>query len=355
MDYQSNILNLKRFKPPTDQQRKVLFLLDRGLTQTYIALRLHISRPRVNQIVKKLECELGLINRVQNNKKRDGVRDYSYFYTLTDKAKSILKGDLALEELTPWRVHNHRMKFHIYQQSGAPCMDKRCGFEKSWKMRGGSERYKFWWHIDINLPSVSIDVHPKTLVFYTDKGQTLSARTKEQAAELGWQAIRKAMEWFQAQQMAFGVSFVLDIAGEQVGKLHMGMAFHEDGPIDGDTTIPGTWVDKSVEKELGPGWKEFECWENHPISSPLEAGVIAAAKIPDALAEFDKKLNPLGASISNVEAMLQGGIPLDLQYKQMVNFMTNAMDRINKVEGYLQDRITELEKENRALKDKLGI
>ena len=353
MSIQTTLLNQTRFKPLTDNQRKVLFLLEKGLTQTYIAARLHVSRPRINQIVKGLES-LGLIKRIQNNPKRDGVRDYSYFYELTERAKQILKGDLALEELTPWRVHNHRMKFHIIHQSDMPCHDKRCGFEKSWKMRG-AVWHKFWWHNDLNYPSVSVTVMPKTLMFYTDKGQRLNAKTKEKAEELGWIAIRKAMEWFVSQQASFGVSFTIEPAGQKVGKLHLGMAFHESGPIDGTTSIPGTWVDKSVERELGPGWKEFECWENHPISSPLEAGVIAAAKIPDALAAFNEKLNPLGQSILNMEAMLQGGIPLDLQYKQMVNFMTNAMDRINKVEGYLQERIIALEKENAELKRRLGV
>ena len=343
MNIQTTLLNQTRFKPLTDNQRKVLFLLDQGLTQTYIAPRLHVSRPRINQIVKGLES-LGLIKRIQNNPKREGVRDYSYFYELSDRAKQILKGDLALEELTPWRVHNHRQKFHIiWQSQERPCTDKRCGFEKYWQMRGGL-RFKFWWHNDLNLPSCTIDCHPKTLVIYTDKGQRLNAKTKEQAEELGWIAIRKAMEWFVSQQASFGVSFTVEPVGEKVGKLHLGMAFHEAGPIDGTTSIPGTWVDKSVEKELGPGWKEFECWENHPISSPLEAGVIAAAKIPDALAAFNEKLNPINESVLRVEALIQGGTTLQQQYNQMIHLITKTLDEM-----------AEIRKENAELKRRLGI
>ena len=354
----------KRLKPLSQNQKEILFWLDRGYTQTQIADKItssvtkeKLSRPRINQIVKHLECELGLINRVQNNKKRDGVRDYSYFYSLTDKAKAILKGNLALEELTPWRVHNHRMKFHIYQQSGSPRTDTRCGFQHSWFMRGKSERFKFWWHSDINLPSVSIDVHPKTIVFYTDKGQLLLARTKEQAAELGWQAIRKAMEWFVSQQRSFGVSFTLDIAGEQVGKLHLGVLAHDDGPLESirkaqekisEERVFGVehpeWADRSTVKETGPGTFELEMFEDDPILTPVETAFKMVADLPAGLAEFNKALGPIQANTTQVLAMLQGGINMSQQYEQMLGFMTKVLNEM-----------AAIREENRVLKEKMGI
>jgi len=336
MECQTTLSNLERFKPLTDQQRKVLFLLDRGLTQTYIAPRLHISRPRVNQIVKKLECELGLIKRVQNNPKRDGVRSYSYFYELTQHAKSLLKGDLELEQLTPWRVHNHRMKFHIVQQSGTPCNDKRCGFQKSWKIRG-QQPSKYWWHNDLNMPSCTLDIFSKTVVIYTDKGQQINAKTKEQAEEIGWIAIRKAMEWFVAKQAEFGIHFVLEAVGEKVGRLHLGMAITLGGPLDSETNIPGTWRDESD----GP---EFETWEDHPLATPLEKGVMMAAKIPDALAQFNEKLNPINDNVLQVQAMLQGSIT----QQQMLENVTKL------VSGLLVE-VQAMRLENQELKKRLGV
>lgn len=342
MQYQSTLNEPERFRPLSTGQRKVLALLNAGLTQTYIAQKLHLTRPRINQLVKGLES-LGLINRVQNNRKCEGVRDYSYFYELTSRAKAIIAGDCQLEELTPWRVHNHRMKWHVIQQTGEICKDKRTGYQKSWTLRGG-ERHKYWWHSNINYPSVTIDVHPKTLVVYTDKGQQINAKTKEEAAEMGWIACRKAVAWFMETQAGFDSFFTLEEVGQQIGKLHLGMAFHEDGPIDGDTTIPGTWVDRSVEKELGPGWKEFECWENHPISSPLEAGVMAAAKIPDALKQFNDQLSPIGENVTQVMAMLQGSIT----QQQM-------LENVTKLVSSLMVEVQAMRTENQELKRRLGI
>ena len=248
-----------------------------------------------------------------------------------------------MQDLTPWRVHNHRMKWHIVQQTGQICTDHRAGFQKKWKMKG-FYAHKFWWNNDINYPSVTIDVFPKTIVVYTDKGQRINARTEKEAEELGWIACRKAVKWFMETQPRFDSFFVLEEVGQKIGKLHLGMAFHEGGAIDGDTTIPGTWVDKSVEKELGPGWKEFECWENHPISSPLEAGVMAAAKIPDALKQFNESLSPINANILQVQAMLHGSITTAQQNENIIKLLSSVLSEMGAIRT-----------ENAELKRKLGI
>ena len=341
----------KRFKPLTLGQRNVLFHFSEGECQSTIAELLYLSRPRINQITKTLECELGLIKRVQNNPKRPGVRDYSYFYELTPLGKSILKGDLKLDERSFWRLHNHRMKFAVIQQSGAPERDSqrssglrsRTGWERSWTMRGATW-HKFWWHGDPDFPSVSVTVMPKTLMFYTDAGQQINARTVEQAEQIGWIAIRRAMEWFVTRQQDFGVTFVLEAVGDKVGKLHLGGAINKGGPLDQAMRIPGIWIDESGKGELGERKKEIEMFANDPAATVVEKGILAAIKLPDALADFNEKLNPIGENVLQVQAMLQGSITITQQNENILKFLSKIMDEMQSI------RL-----ENAELKKRLGI
>jgi hypothetical protein len=196
-------------------------------------------------------------------------------------------------------------------------------------MRGG-ERHKYWFPGKAGMPSVTVDVHPKTLVFYMDRGQTIVAKTKEEARDIAWLAIYKAKDQFILEQSRFGITFETEIGGEEISKPHVGLAFRENGPLDYETHIPGTWVDKSVEKELGPGYKEFEMHIDHPLATPLEKGVMAVARVgdtikeslqtamPEAMKEFGRTFAPLTAEIHTVMAHIQSGQSVQNQINQLV-------------------------------------
>ena len=125
------------------------------------------------------------------------------------------------------------------------------------------------------------------------------------------------MDQFIGNQRKFGVAITLDRTGEQIGKAHLGIAFRKDGPIDGETHIPGTWVDESMAGELAPDLKEFEMFEDHPLATPLERGVMTAAHIPEALRELEK-IGPLTKEVHAVLAHIESGQLLSNKVDQLI-------------------------------------
>jgi hypothetical protein len=93
-------------------------------------------------------------------------------------------------------------------------------------MRGG-ERYKFWFSGKAGLPSITLDIHPRTIVAYMDKGQKIVAHSKEEAQEMALLAIFQGLQKFIEEQSKFGITFDTDHVGEAIGKAHVGMAFRE--------------------------------------------------------------------------------------------------------------------------------
>ena len=124
-------------------------------------------------------------------------------------------------------------------------------------MRGG-ERHKFWFMGKAGMPSVTIDVHPKTLVVYVDKKQFIVAKTPEEAMEIGWRAVYQAVDMFVEKQARFGIQIECSHTGETVGKPHGGFIGTESPVTQEGVTRPHWWIDKSVESEVGPGKVELE-------------------------------------------------------------------------------------------------
>lgn len=311
----------------TANEKRVINLIGLGFFPADIARKMKVSSPYVNTLLKKL-LSRGLIQRTEPKPRSDGRREYHHFYEVGNQAKAIMSGTVE-EQYTPWRTHFIRLKFKIVSQSAAPSKDKRSSYSKSWNMRGG-ERYKFWYSGKQGLPSVTLDVHPHTIVGYVDRGQKITAKSKEEAQHLGWVAIYKARDKFIEDQRKFGIVFETEHSGVEIGKAHIGMVFHEGGPLDYETRIPGTWVDKSIEKECGPGFKEFEMHIDHELATPLEKGVMAVAKIgdtvkesiqiamPEAMKEFERTFAPLTSEIHMVMAHIQSGQSVQNQINQLV-------------------------------------
>lgn len=332
----------------TENQRKIISLISCGLTQAQTAKRLGFSRPYVNQVIKKLESS-SLIKRIKTQV-REGVRAYNYFYEVAPEAKT------PGTYFTPFRVHAIRKKFRILKQSGEISTDKRTSFNRSWKIRGPL-RHKFWYPGKAGYPAITLEIHPKTIVAYMDKGQQVAAESMEKAKELAWLAIYRARDQFIEEQALFGITIETETAGEEIGKPHAGLVMHEGGPFrKEDPKLPGLWVDNSVEKELGPGFFELEGHIDNKALTAAEQGLIAASDIrdnlpgmiraamPDAIRQLNEKLDPLQENVLRVEAMLQGGITIQQQYNQMVNFMTKALDEM-----------AAIRKENAELKTALNL
>jgi len=280
-----------------------------------------------------------MIKRLSTQPIREGVREYNLFYEVCPDVK------IPDIEFTACRVHNVRKKFTIIRQSGPVSMDQRTSFTKSWQMRGW-RGYKYWYPGKAGLPSVTIDVNPKTLVIYVDKGQKIIARDPEQAKEIAWYAIYAARDKFIGQQERFHVTFEIERAGEDIAKVHGGFAIGEKTAKEG-VTVPGWWIDQSDTGEMSYAEAETDIPEG---MSRLDRTIKLSEKIetlealPEAMKEINEKLNPMNTNILQVQAMMQGGITISQQYEQMVNFMTKALDEM-----------AAIRRENAELKKRLGV
>lgn len=217
-------------------------------------------------------------------------------------------------------------------------------------MRGGS-RPIFWYQGKEGLPSVTIEVHVKTLLIYIDKGQKIVARTGEEALQLGWQAIYQAKDKFLSKQELFSVHIETDTAGIQIGKCHLGLIGRDNGPmapikaqqdlIDQEKVMERenpVWFDRSVEKELGAGHIEMEMFEDHPLMFPAERTIQTIADLPEtikaampeAMQELGK-IGPLTSEVHQVLAHIQGGLPIQNQVDQLTIMMAKSIEKYNQI------------------------
>jgi predicted transcriptional regulator len=335
--------NIQTIKGLTENQRKIVSLINCGCNQAGIASKLKFSRSYINQVIKRL-LSFGLIQRIETHPSAEGKREYTHFYELSPQIKRQIQKDSPKEWLTAARMHYIRMKFHIISQSNPVSLDKRASYSKSWNMRGGA-RHKFWFSAKKGMPSVTLDIHPKTIVAYVDKKQRIPAHSSEEATQIGWRSLYLAIDKFIEQQSRFNVQIDIDHVGIPLGNPHGGFDGKNVPVMEEGVTKPGWRVDKSTEAELGPGTFELESEDKKSITR-LDKLIEVSEKIDIvALPEmFKGMIDPLNQNIVQVQAMMQGGITISQQYEKMLNFMTHVMNEM-----------AEMRKENAELKAKLGV
>lgn len=304
----------------TPQDRRVLSFLKEGNTQSQTSQKSGIPKSTVCTVVRKLEKAKLIRKRF--------VTNYNIIYDTADLSEPDKKETVVQE--TPVRVHNIAMKFKIERQNDKPCVDKRTGWKKDWLMRGRVRWYSYGFEGKVDEPDFTVVVHPKTLVVRVDAGQKVRAATWEEAYSKGYQLAANTIKKFCAKQREFGVIIEASSTGKIITKAHAGFAFREGGPLDYETHIPGTWVDKS-KTELGPGWKEYEMNTDHSLLTPLEKGVLAVAGLPDLL-------NPMAQSIQRVEALMQGGTTAEQKINQLIGVIGSLLERLNKIEERMEGK-----------------
>jgi len=320
----------------TNNQRRILSLVNCKLTQAQIAKKLKFSPAYICQTIKRLEC-LNLIKKLETQRTKQGIREYNNFYELSPELKGSIKKDIE-QPFSPTRVHHVLRKFKIVNQTAPPSKDKRTAYLKSWSPRGG-ERYKYWYPGKAGLPSITIDVHPKTIVAYMDKGQSIVARTKEEAEQMAWYALYQAKDKFIEQQSLFGITFEIENVGIQIGKAHGGLVIREDGPWGKDDPVtPGIWKDNSVNKELGPGFCEIEMFNDNPHLTRVEKGLFAIEQLPEtirtampeAFADLEK-IGPLTSEVHTVLAHIQSGQSVDARVNQLILMFGDVLKQQHKI------------------------
>jgi DNA-binding Lrp family transcriptional regulator len=326
----SDIDTVHRIKSLTRNQRKIISLVNLQLTQSDIASKLGFSRSYINQTIKRLES-LGLIKRLSTLSVREGVREYNLFYEVCPDVR------IPDQEFTACRVHNVRKKFTIVNQSGPASTDKRASYTKSWSMRGW-QGHKYWYAGKAGLPSVTVDVNPKSLIIYIDKGQRIIAKDTEQAKEIAWYAIYQARDKFIEQQSRFGVQFEIERAGEDIAKIHGGFAIGERTEKEG-VHVSGWWIDKSETKEMGYAEAETDlpgAMSRLDRTIKLSEKIETLETLPGAMKEINEKLNPMNGQLSQLVSQLQGGRPIEVMFQNALDMMLRMMEKMDRMDDEIR-------------------
>jgi biotin operon repressor len=325
----TDLKEIKKIKALTERQRQVLTLLSKGFWQSDIADRLRISQPRINQIVKALESK-GLVKKKIESEIK-GPREYRNYYEVSPEAK------VPGTDFNICHVHRIRMKFRIISQSGPVSLDKRTGYLKSHPMRGWTS-HKFWYSGRTPLPSITIDLNPKNLVIYMDKGQMITAKDMDQAEEIAWYAVYQARDTFVHLQEKYGTKFEIETTGTRIDKVEYGFLYHKDSGV-GEAVKPlppNWWDDASIEPEF-PNHREFET-NVKPEAQAVQSAITQLKAMPEFLQSFEKKFGEVNDNVLSVVAQLQGGRPVETMMLNAVDLMARMSERINKLEAELMGR-----------------
>lgn len=324
----------------TARQRTILSFIEQQVPKAIIARRLSLSEARISQIVKELES-VGIIRSVETHPSKDGKRQYTHFYELAPDAKTHLTGEKSLP-LTTFHVHHIGMKYRITRQSGSISEDQRITGHKPkiWKPKPGAKnRYAFFYPGKSGYPHVTIYIHIRTIVVWVDKGQIIPAASLQDAERLGDLAIQAAIDNFIDKQNQFRVHIETD-SGAIMGKRHYGGMIREDHPnmqkaLAEGLNCKGWHADKSPDDKI-PGMGEVETYDIERATG-LENVINMApelVKLPDLIRDT---INPLNTEVSQVKAMIQGGITMQQQYEQMVNLLTKTLTEMSEMRKELME------------------
>jgi hypothetical protein len=286
-----------------------------------------------------------LIQRTEPKPREDRKREYHHFYEISPQLREQLQGKQP-EQFTACRVHNLRKKLKILSQSKELSLDKRAGYQKSWKIKGPM-RHKFWYPGKAGMPSVTVDYHIKTLVVYVDKKQTIVARDPNEALEIGWRAIYSAVDLFIEQQKKFGVLIEVPHTGETIGEPHGGFVGSDNPAMEEGVTKKNWWIDRSQEAELGPGHPELET--NKPenmtrldnlikVSEQVDLTALPNAikdsvkiAMPEAMREMEEKFGKLTNEVMTVMAFVQSGMTVQHQVQQLTFLVAKQLEDNNQL------------------------
>ena len=326
----------------SEVQRKILSLLSHDNCQATIAQRIHKSRSYINQVVKKWESK-GLIKAKAYYPDVPGKRSYTKFYELSPELKQRIAGDKLQEPFTSCRIHNIRMKINIISLSAPVSLDKRTGYSKSWTMRGGP-RHKFWFSGKAGMPSCTLDIHPRTIVCYLDRKQHIIAGTPTEAENIGWRTLYAAVDKFIELQSKFGIQIDVAHTGTVIGKPHGGFVGTDSPVMDEGVRTKDWWIDRSQEAELGPGHPELETTNKEGMTR-LDNLIkvseqVDLIKLPEI---FKDIVNPIAASVLQVQAMMQGSITNQQMLENVTKLISSVLIEMQSIRA-----------ENADLKARLG-
>lgn len=334
----------RRFiKKLTQKQLDIIKFIEQDFYQSYIAKRLKISRTYVNQTVNSL-----LKYQLIKQKTFSPLQKKSLTYELTNKLKNNLKQSETLpSSYTLCIPHHIKFKYPVLNIQGDLGKDgwkfsrARSIFIRSWKPKG-NERFLF--HVNLDQHTIGIEFHGKSIVAYRIEHNQVFAQTVEEATTIIASEIGKGVETFIREQVSAGCKIQLG-QPKQIDKTHY--AFESEIAKEmfkkgEQVQLEGVWIDNSPEGQGRQNVGDIET-RNPIVANNVDKGLRNAmnidtivkreigAAMPQALKEFNRSLEPMNENISQVMAMVQGGITMTQQYQQMQNFMTKVLDEIQSV------------------------
>jgi len=274
---------------------------------------MNISRATVSQTCKHLE-QNNLIKNVHKTR-------YNILYEVSVDLQKRIGG--VQEQVLICRVHSIAMKFSILNQDKPFNRDKRTGYTHSWKLRGW-EPSAYWFPGKAGEISCTVTPNPKSIVIRMDAGQKIFAKDEMEAAHKGYQHLIYVRQQFIEKQRLFGIDIEIEPTGQIVGKAHYGYPMPENHPAVQEIKegkVPGWDVDDSLKKKRAQGVVEGETTIQAQAS--IMGQVLNLPKtLPDMIRDT---INPIGADITAVKAMLQGGITQSQENDNIMKFLSSVL------------------------------
>lgn len=334
----------------TEKQLDIIEFIKRDYYQAYIAKRLKISRAYVNQTVNSL-LKFGLIKQ----KTCSPLQKKSLTYEPTKRLENYLsQSALMPSQYTLCIPHHIKFKYPIHGITGEVNKDgwkmsskNRSIFINSWQPKG-AERHLF--NVDLGDNTISIQYQGKSLIASRVNHSKVVAQSITEATQIIATEIGKGVEIFLREQASMGCQIRVG-QPKQIDKTHY--AFESELAKEmvrngQQSQLEGIYVDNSPEGQGNVAVGDIE------MRDPLKANSVdrglrnamnidkivrkeIGAALPEAMKEFNRALDPIHESQSQVMAMIQGGITIQQQYNQMVNFMTNALNEMSAMRQEIEE------------------
>ena len=210
-------------------------------------------------------------------------------------------------------------------------------------MRGKKEWYTFWYPGKAGEITCTVTVYPRSIKIQMDAGQKILAKDVKDAESRAFQHLVTIRQKFIDSQRLFGVNLEIEPTGKSIYKVHGGFAGSASNPVmqEGVTT-PGWWIDKSGKGELGEDKLELESHTERGGPTRLD-NLIKASEQFDHLPDLIKNvINPIGAEVTAVKAMLQGGITQSQENDNIMKFLSSVLKEM----AAMREEIRELKRQS---------
>ncbi len=327
-------------KKLTPKQIDIITFLKQDYYQSYIAKRLKISRTYVNQTVSDL-----LKYQLIKQKTCSPLQKKSLIYETTKRLDLYLSQNQTMTgNYTLCIPHHIKFKYPVLNVKGTLNCEgwkfsgARSIFIKSWKPKGWTG---YLFNVNLGENTISISFTGKSIVASRVEHNHVIAQTVVEATQIIASEIGKGVETFVREQLGMGCKIQLG-QPKQIDKTHLSFeseiakeAFEEGGQL----SIPGISIDTSPKGQGRPTAADIET-RNPMIAKQVDLGLRNAmnidsivkreigAAMPQALAEFNKSLEPLNENVSQVMAMMQGSITTAQQNDNILKFFSKVMEEM---------------------------